>query len=64
MIVIVKLNKYKIKIIKVKKKDKNKLMKKKYDVLKFNKIFIKLNKYINKIIVLYFNNYFSLDYFK
>lgn len=39
-------------------------MKKKYDVLKFNKIFIKLNKYINKIIVLYFNNYFLLDYFK
>lgn len=64
LIVTVKSNKYKTKTTKAKKKDKNKLMKKKYDVLKFNKISTKPNKHTNKTIVLHFDNHFPLDYFK
>lgn len=39
-------------------------MKKKYDVLKFNKISTKPNKHTNKTIVLHFDNHFPLNYFK
>lgn len=39
-------------------------MKKKYDVLKFNKISTKPTNIQTKLLLLHFDNHFLLDYFK